>query len=1012
MDRLAQRLQQLEEENSELRYRLFHFGDNFPYGVLFRFEMDTQTGKMSLSYVSKAWQEMLNVSKEDSLADIFAVLSKIHPDDLPTTLEAINESVVQLTDFSTEVRYLYDAATTKWFQISARPHVEAGKVLSDGFIMDITGRKLIEIELHHYRFELEKQVRERTEEVEASLEELTATNEELSSANEEYAAINEELKQKNEQLDREFTARQKIVENLQASEEKMRNFINQAVDGIIIADEEGVVIDWNKSQERITGLTYEQAAGSFYWDLLFLFQPEEAQSDEMYLELRAQYQRYFTGGRQQAPIIREFPLYLKNGVIRYIWLSMFPIGFGEKCLFGSIARDVSEQKLVEMELKQYRTQLEQLVEVKTHELMASQERLLSLSNNLPGGVIYQIMSDHGHDKFTYISASFADLFQLNIDEAYADIKALNRIVHPDDQYKFDYFDPQKEVDVFFRAILKKGEILWIHMRATSTTIGEDQYFWDGFMIDVTNSKKIEEALSQSEEMYRQLTAASPDAIVMCSTGMALQYLSPRAKELFQIAPDKETGAINILDYVHPHETQSAISLFGTLVQNNISYISQILLLHSDKTEFLGEISAATVKDHDGKATNVLMVIRDITERKKSELELIQAKEKAEESDKLKSSFLANMSHEIRTPINGIIGFLNFIGDDNLSPQRRHEYITIINNSSTQLVKLIDDIIDIAKIEAKQMKIQPVPFKLNDFMYELRMFFETYLYSNHKEKIAMTLDDSMFIENCTIFVDPVRLRQVLSNLIGNAIKFTEKGYICFGYKQTAPDKLDFFVEDTGCGLPQDQLEVIFERFRQADLNNNRKYGGTGLGLAISKSFVQMMGGEISVQSELNAGSTFFFNISYIPVGPEEAKIFEEQAVREPVPNPDRVVLLVEADLMKSKYYENLLLKTDVSVLKAADLRQWVDNLNHSHFDLVLVDYSVFKNENVHVSDTSNEWLNQIKSIRKGLPLVLIVSEKDTDYHPLKQNARITEILTEPVSIHSIQRICQPFLSPIR
>jgi signal transduction histidine kinase len=245
-------------------------------------------------------------------------------------------------------------------------------------------------------------------------------------------------------------------------------------------------------------------------------------------------------------------------------------------------------------------------------------------------------------------------------------------------------------------------------------------------------------------------------------------------------------------------------------------------------------------------------------------ELINAKEKAEESDKLKSAFLANMSHEIRTPLNGIAGFLQLINSDNLSSSRRQEYMNIINSSSTQLTRIIDDIIDVSKIEAKQMTISPAPMNLNELMNELHTFFNSYLQANNKERVTLILDDSEFIDQCVICADSFRLRQVLNNLISNASKFTEKGYIRFGYRKSAPDALEFVVEDSGIGMRNNQLGIIFERFRQAELSNNRQYGGTGLGLTISRSLVQMMGGNMWVKSTEGIGSTFYFTILYLPI----------------------------------------------------------------------------------------------------------------------------------------------------
>ena len=249
-------------------------------------------------------------------------------------------------------------------------------------------------------------------------------------------------------------------------------------------------------------------------------------------------------------------------------------------------------------------------------------------------------------------------------------------------------------------------------------------------------------------------------------------------------------------------------------------------------------------------------------------ELIVAKEKAEESDKLKTAFLANMSHEIRTPLNGIAGLVQFLGYDDLTNAERQEYINITNICCTQLVNLINDIIVLSQIEVKQMKINPIPVQINSLMEELHLFFETYMQTNNKEQITLILDRSGFIDNITVYVDSVRLRQVLTNLISNAFKFTEKGHVRFGYRQVSPDKLEFVVEDTGIGLKSEHKEIIFERFRQVELTDNRQYEGAGLGLSISRSLVQLMGGDMWIESTKDVGSSFYFTITYKPVVVED------------------------------------------------------------------------------------------------------------------------------------------------
>jgi PAS domain S-box-containing protein len=252
-------------------------------------------------------------------------------------------------------------------------------------------------------------------------------------------------------------------------------------------------------------------------------------------------------------------------------------------------------------------------------------------------------------------------------------------------------------------------------------------------------------------------------------------------------------------------------------------------------------------------------ILDISNQKEYESQLRQAKEKAEESDRLKSSFLANMSHEIRTPMNAIIGFTDLIHSEDISEEERKTYLNLIKNSSESLLALINDIIDISKIESGQLMIVKEIFDLNDLIDNMTKMSQTIILNSGKN-IAFAVNKGVEDDRFLIYSDALRLEQVILNLLTNAIKFTFEGQIDLGYR-VENETIHFYVADTGIGIADEHKKVVFERFRQGDESMAKRFGGTGLGLTISRSLVNLLGGELDVKSTLGKGSVFSF---YIPL----------------------------------------------------------------------------------------------------------------------------------------------------
>lgn len=312
------------------------------------------------------------------------------------------------------------------------------------------------------------------------------------------------------------------------------------------------------------------------------------------------------------------------------------------------------------------------------------------------------------------------------------------------------------------------------------------------------------------------------------------------------------------------EASSKLLLNSVIDQNPVA---QIEIRESNEIKTYSIIKQA-IKNQQGSR---LVIIRDITKLKQTEKELIIAKEHAEESDQLKSAFLANMSHEIRTPLNGILGFTELLKMSDVTPEEQNAYLDIIKKGGDRMLNIINDIIDISRIESGQMKISVSKTNLNEQIESISSFFKP---EAETKGISLTYKITLSSEDATINSDPDKIYAILSNLVKNAIKFTSSGSIEFGYEKK-DNWLEFFVKDTGLGIRPEQRNFIFERFRQGSESLTRNYEGTGLGLSISRAYAEMLGGKIWFESEYGVGSIFYFNLPYDSF-PESKAIFMDAA----------------------------------------------------------------------------------------------------------------------------------------
>jgi signal transduction histidine kinase/CheY-like chemotaxis protein len=359
---------------------------------------------------------------------------------------------------------------------------------------------------------------------------------------------------------------------------------------------------------------------------------------------------------------------------------------------------------------------------------------------------------------------------------------------------------------------------------------------------------------------------------------------------------------------------------------------------------------------------ILGIAFDITEQKHFEEQLASAKEKAEESDRIKTTFLSNISHEIRTPMNAIIGFNELINIGDLSPERKKEYITIVKNKSKHLLSLIDDITELSKFETGEITINNSGTNLIRLFNELYEEYNKEINKRKKQNVELYLKLPTQKSLALIYTDPGRIYQVMAYLLNNALKFTEKGYIQFGYELKDSRHLQFFVKDTGIGITKEAQKYLFNRFKIKEEVYNTKHRNPGLGLTISRAIVDILGGKISVDSTIDKGSTFYFTI---PLNKSEKTVAEEPVVKYNEPRSkwsDKVILIAEDDEVNFRFLEAIFADTQVQLLHVVDGKQAIELCRTiGKIDLILMDIKMPEKSGYEV-------IKEIKKFRNDIPII--------------------------------------------
>lgn len=426
--------------------------------------------------------------------------------------------------------------------------------------------------------------------------------------------------------------------------------------------------------------------------------------------------------------------------------------------------------------------------------------------------------------------------------------------------------------------------------------------------DQEDNKKSIEEIKESEEKYRSISENSYNLISLLDKHGNFTYCNNSYKEILGYSPEDLIGK-KCFEIIHPDEKDEIIKIFNEGVEHQInSSVLQIKILCSNGEYKLLNHRASIISKKNEEIDKILLIAQDITQQKKAEMELIIAKERAEESDRLKTSFLQNMSHEIRTPLNGILGFAELLNEENISKEEIKKYSGIIRTNGNRLLGLINNIIDVSKIESGTINVHKSVFSINKLLNDVTNQFILIVEEKEIElKILNTFEkNDIFIES-----DLLKLHQILTNLINNAIKFTLRGKVEVGF-EIIHDEIIFTVKDTGLGIKDDHREKIFERFYQADMSMSRGFEGAGLGLSICQGLVKVLQGRMWFESELNKGTEFHFSIpnTIVQNKPKEIESFKS------VLNGKNVnILIAEDDDISYEYLEMILNKENITTVRA-------------------------------------------------------------------------------------------------
>jgi len=757
----------------------------------------------------------------------------------------------------------------------------------------------------------------------------------------------------------DISEQKKVEKTLLKQQAQLKTIFSATADLIILLDDNLVYQAVNPAYCQFTNKKEKDVIGKTHFDF---FPEEEAkiyeQSDLVVLK----------SGQQQ---IEERKAYGINGEDKWVQVVKAPIHSESGEITGVLTsiRDITKRKLTEIAIQESQERYRSLADA-TFEAVFVSEKGICIDVN-------QTASDMFGYKCNELIGCFGTKF---IAPKHRKTVENNMLTGYEKPYESEAL--RKDGSTFFCEI--RGKMIKHKGKDLRITV----------IRDIDEQVKAKNKLVESEMKFKTLYSSSQDAIMMLSPEDGFFAGNEASIKLFGCKDEKEfidqePASLSPLNQPDNSLSSEKAKKMMALALKKGSHFFEWKHKRMDGSEFYAtvlltkmqflsnKVLQATVRDttHQKQAEEELKNHRnhleELVRQRTKELEEINiqlniAKNKAEKSDNLKSAFLSNMSHEIRTPMNAIIGFSELLKDTNTNDETKREYIDIITNKGNLLMNIINDIIDISKIEANEMEISNQSINISQIIDELLLTFQKTKRGSDKPNVLLKISKLISSDDLIVLCDPFRLKQILTNLIDNALKFTHKGSVEVNYSVidvAGKKEIMFEVKDTGIGIAEDKLDIIFNRFRQINESHTREFGGTGLGLSISKRLVELLGGNIGVRSTPGMGSTFFFTIPFITG--EKVSRYNESIKSGSSNNynwENKTILIVEDDEISYHLLSRYLRNTKAKILHVTNGKESVEICyNNSNINLVLMDIQL-------PGLNGYEATKLIKKKRKNLPVI--------------------------------------------